>query len=80
MGEPEDKAEAKPHYLGHRQRLRERMLAGGTEALPDYELLEFLLFQAKPRGDVKPLAKDLLQRFGTLGAVRLEELQVRTLR
>ena len=69
MGEPEEKSEAKPHYLGHRQRLRERMLAGGTEALPDYELLEFLLFPAKPRGDVKPLAKDLLQRFGTLGAV-----------
>jgi len=69
MGEPEEKIEAKPHYLGHRQRLRERMLAGGTEALPDYELLEFLLFPAKPRGDVKPLAKDLLQRFGTLGAV-----------
>ena len=69
MEESEEKAEAKPHYLGHRQRLRERLLAGGTEALPDYELLEFLLFPAKPRADVKPLAKDLLQRFGTLAAV-----------
>ncbi|MGE5201613.1 MAG: RadC family protein [Acidobacteriota bacterium] len=69
MGEPEETAEAKPHYLGHRQRLRERMLAGGTEAVPDYELLEFLLFHAKPRGDMKPLAKDLLARFGGLGAV-----------
>jgi DNA repair protein RadC len=69
MGEAEQNSEAKPHYLGHRQRLRERMLAGGTEALPDYELLEFLLFHAKPRGDLKPLAKDLLARFGNLGAV-----------
>ncbi len=62
-------AEAKPHYLGHRQRLRERLLAGGTEAMPDYELLEFLLFGAKPRGDLKPLAKDLLKRFKSLAAV-----------
>ena len=44
-------AEAKPHYLGHRQRLRERLLAGGAETLADYELLEFLLFGAKPRGE-----------------------------
>ena len=62
-------AEAKPHYLGHRQRLRERLLAGGTEAMADYELLEFLLFAAKPRGDLKPLAKDLLRRFKSLAAV-----------
>ncbi|MDB5408845.1 MAG: hypothetical protein JWL84_3757 [Rhodospirillales bacterium] len=58
-----------PHYLGHRQRLRERLLAAGGAALADYELLEFLLFAALPRGDVKPLAKDLLRRFGSLGAV-----------
>ena len=63
--EPSDK----PHYLGHRQRLRERLLNGGTELLPDYELLEFLLFSARPQGDVKPLAKELIQRFGSLGAV-----------
>lgn len=69
MAKAEETAEPRPHYLGHRQRLRERVLAGGTEALPDYELLEFLLFPAKPRSDVKPLAKDLLQRFGTLAAV-----------
>jgi len=62
-------AEPRPHYLGHRQRLRERLLAGGTEALPDYELLEFLLFAAKPRGDLKPLAKELLKRFKSLAAV-----------
>src|SRR5471032_1014740 len=62
-------AEPQPHYLGHRQRLRERLLTAGAGALPDYELLEFLLFSALPRGDVKPLAKDLLQRFGSLAAV-----------
>jgi DNA repair protein RadC len=61
--------EPKPHYLGHRQRLRDRLLAAGAAGLPDYELLEFLLFAALPRGDVKPLAKDLLQRFGSLGQV-----------
>ncbi|HEY3917882.1 MAG TPA: DNA repair protein RadC [Stellaceae bacterium] len=61
--------EAKPHYLGHRQRLRERLLDGGTEPLADYELLEFLLFAARPQGDVKPLAKDLIARFGSLAGV-----------
>jgi DNA repair protein RadC len=58
-----------PHYLGHRERLRERLLNGGTAALPDYELLEFLLYAARPRGDTKPLAKALLARFGSLAAV-----------
>jgi DNA repair protein RadC len=63
------KNEAKPHYLGHRDRLRERASAGGLAALPDYEVLELLLFRSIPRGDVKPLAKQLLVRFGSLGAV-----------
>jgi DNA repair protein RadC len=54
---------------GHRARLRQRLLAGGAEALADYEVLEFLLFAANPRGDTKPLAKALLARFGTLAAV-----------
>ena len=45
------------------------MLAAGSEALADYELLEFLLYSAKPRGDTKPLAKALLKRFGTLAGV-----------
>ena len=45
--------------------MRERFLNGGANALPDYELLEMVLFAAIPRGDVKPLAKDLLKRFGT---------------
>src|SRR5215813_11954530 len=60
---------AKPHFHGHRQRLRQRLLEGGTESLPDYELLEFLLFTAQPRGDMKPLAKTLLQRFRSFAGV-----------
>ncbi|WP_374575946.1 DNA repair protein RadC [Phenylobacterium sp.] len=59
----------KPHYLGHRDRLRQRAAEGGLSALPDYELLELYLFRAIPRGDVKPLAKALLARFGSVGAV-----------
>lgn len=59
----------KPHYHGHRDRLRERFLSAGPDALPDYELLELLLFQAIPRRDVKPLAKELLTAFGSLWAV-----------
>ena len=59
-------AEAKPHHLGHRDRLRQRFQTGGAEALADYELLELLLFTAIPRRDVKPIAKDLLAHFGSL--------------
>ena len=55
---------AAPHYFGHRQRLRERMLANGAESLPDYELLEVILFAARQRGDVKPVAKAVLGHFG----------------
>jgi DNA repair protein RadC len=54
---------------GHRARLRQRLLEGGAEALADYEVLEYLLFGAQARGDTKPLAKELLQRFGSLCAV-----------
>jgi len=53
-----------PHYHGHRGRLRQRLIAAGADNLPDYELLEVILFASNPRGDVKPLAKDLLERFG----------------
>jgi len=56
---------AKPHYLGHRERLRKRFRDGGPDALPDYELLELVLFRAMPRRDTKPLAKAILARFGT---------------
>lgn len=54
---------------GHRERLRERFLKGGADGLHDYELLELLLFRAIPRRDVKPIAKMLLQRFGSFAEV-----------
>ncbi len=54
---------------GHRARLRERLLTGGAEALADYEVLEYLLFAAIPRGDTKPLAKALIAQFGSLAGV-----------
>ncbi|WP_150287634.1 RadC family protein [Rhabdaerophilum calidifontis] len=57
-----------PHYLGHRQRLRERF-AASPETLPDYELLELVLFGAITRGDVKPIAKALIARFGSFAEV-----------
>lgn len=57
------------HYLGHRARLRERFLDTGGENIPDYELLELILFSARPRGDVKPLAKRLLKEFGSFAKV-----------
>jgi DNA repair protein RadC len=63
----------KPHYLGHRQRLRKKLLDKGPEALADYELLELLLAQALPRIDVKPLAKNLLARFGSFAAALAAE-------
>src|SRR5260370_16366670 len=53
-----------PHYHGHRERLRERLIAAGADNLPDYELIEVILFASNARADVKPLAKDLLERFG----------------
>ncbi len=58
-----------PHYLGHRDRLRDKFTEAGGDALPDYELLELLLFRAIPRRDVKPLAKALIRRFGSLAEV-----------
>lgn len=64
----EDAAAAEPHYTGHRDRLRERFRAA-PDSLPDYELLELLLFMAIPRRDVKPLAKSLIARFGSLRGV-----------
>ena len=70
--------ESLPHYLGHRQRLRERFLNGGRDALPDYELLELLLFMAIPRIDTKPLAKSLIDEFGSFAdaiAAPIEQLR-----
>ena len=54
---------------GHRGRVRERFLRAGARGMSEYELIEILLFYAIPRRDVKPLAKELLRRFGTLEAV-----------
>ncbi|HEV7325671.1 MAG TPA: DNA repair protein RadC [Bosea sp. (in: a-proteobacteria)] len=61
--------DAAPHHLGHRERLRQRFLDAGDGALPDYELLELLLFRSIPRRDVKPLAKQLIQHFGSFAEV-----------
>jgi len=58
-----------PHYHGHRERLRARFAQAGADALPDYELLELVLFRAIPRLDVKPLAKALIDRFGSFAEV-----------
>ncbi len=60
---------AKPHYYGHRKRLRARFREAGSEALSDYELLELILFRTIPQRDVKPLAKDLIARFGSFAEV-----------
>ncbi len=61
--------EASPGYLGHRGRLRDRFMSGGADALPDYELLELVLFRAIPRRDTKDLAKRLIARFGSFAEV-----------
>lgn len=60
---------AKPHFLGHRDRLRQRFRESGGDALHDYELLELVLFRALKRKDTKPLAKDLIARFGSFSEV-----------
>ncbi len=62
---PAEPAAATPHYHGHRQRLRQRFLSAGSEALSDYEVLELILFRAIPQRDVKPLAKELIAEFGS---------------
>ena len=61
--------DASPHYHGHRERLRTRFRDAGMDALSDYEMLELLLFRALPRRDVKPLAKELLAKFGSFAEV-----------
>lgn len=63
-GVKQDK-KTKNYTHGHRNRLRERFRKGGADALPDYELLELLLFRAIPQRDVKPLAKELIDKFGS---------------
>jgi DNA repair protein RadC len=74
-------SEAPPHYYGHRERLRSRFRDAGAEAVSDYELLELVLFRAIPQRDVKPLAKELIARFGSFAEVvaasraRLKEIK-----
>ena len=62
-------SEAAPHYHGHRERLRGRFREAGADAVSDYELLELVLFRAIPQRDVKPLAKELIAKFGSFGEV-----------
>lgn len=57
------------HYHGHRDRLRERVTQGNGSTLPDYELLELLLFAFIPRRDTKPIAKALIDKFGGISSV-----------
>jgi DNA repair protein RadC len=76
-----DEPASPPHYLGHRERLRERFRKGGGDALAEYELIELILFRAMPRRDVKPLAKTLVARFGSFAGTvsarpeRLREIE-----
>lgn len=67
--EPDGGLSEAPHFHGHRDRLRARFREAGAQALADYELLELILFRAIPRRDVKPLAKALVERFGSFAEV-----------
>ncbi len=62
-------AEVPPHYHGHRERLRARFREAGPDAVSDYELLELVLFRAIPQRDIKPLAKELVAKFGSFAEV-----------
>lgn len=78
---PASKESGVDDKLGHRQRLRDRFRDGGAAAVPDYELLEMILFRVFPRGDTKPIAKRLIARFGSFAEVvsapaeRLKEVE-----
>lgn len=61
--------DAKPHYDGHRERLRQRFLKSGLDGFADYEIVELLLTLAIPRSDVKQPAKELISRFGNVRGV-----------
>ena len=65
---PDDASPAALGAEGHRARMRARLLTAGPESLADYELLEMVLFLALPRRDTKPIAKALLDRFGSFAA------------
>lgn len=70
---PPKKPVDKPHYAGHRKRLRDRFLNTEPMSFADYEMLELILFPAKPIGDVKPIAKALLTVFGSFARVLLAQ-------
>ncbi|MBB4301738.1 DNA repair protein RadC [Rhodobium orientis] len=80
-GDGFSEASARPHFHGHRQRLKQRFRDSGPEALADYEMLELVLFRTIPRRDTKPIAKALIARFGsfaevlTAPAARLAEVE-----
>ena len=69
MAKEKQQKPADKHHKGHRDRLRQRFRNGGAEALQDYEMLELIMFRAIPRRDIKPIAKDLIQKFGDLSGV-----------
>lgn len=69
MSEKKPENLKKPDYLGHRKRVREKFLSSKGKELHDYELLEILLFSVFPRFDTKPIAKNLLRKFGDISAV-----------
>lgn len=64
-----------PDYIGHRARVRQRLLETGGEGMPDYELIEYLLSLVTPRKDNKPLAKTLLKEFGGLGGLLTADVE-----
>lgn len=76
MGGLSDITDGPEHGVGHRQRLRERLLAGGADAFHDHELLEYILALAIPRRDTKPLAKRLISTFGSYSSVLAAEPDV----
>jgi len=73
------KHSTKPHYSGHRKRLRQRFMKHGIESLQDYEVVELLLTFSIPQKDIKPTAKDMLKKFGSVKGIfeaSSEELKV----
>jgi DNA repair protein RadC len=71
--------EAKQHYHGHRKRAKEKFLkslsANSAQAIADYEILEIILYSAYPRQDTKPIAKDLIAKFGSLAGVFAADIE-----
>ena len=65
----EENTGRRPHFHGHRERLRQRFSQNGAGGMADYELLELLLFRSLPRQDTKPIAKQLIDRFGSFSQV-----------